>query len=280
MVSENTADVQPDPNSRGQRGALNRLISRVFGGLFGGAVETTNRPEGQSDVRQDTWVPEEAPAPPAAEEPRTLEQALADLESMLDRLEGQVEQQAAAAAQAAAAQEIGVVQQALGESFQRLGDALDQLGVYVQRLSEEASGLRLVESRLEDRLDELTEMLREGRGPFASEPAREREPVAPEEPQFWPNEKAVGIVLAEVPGFQGLMDAQRALSNLQEAEGASVVAYRNGEASLEVTLRAPISARKIVEGLRASTGHQLLIEEARPEAQRLRLRFVNGEGRG
>lgn len=243
-------------------------------------MEETLESEGQDDVQQDTLISEPQPVPSVPDAAQALQQTLAHFESMLERLEQQVEQQTAAAAKAETTRELGVVQQALDESFQRLGDALGQLGDYVQRLSDEASGLRLVESRLEDRLDELTGMLREGRAPLQREPTPERAPDAPEEPQFWPNEKAVGIVLAEVPGFQGLMDAQRALSGLQEVEGASVVAYRNGEASLEVTLRAPVSARRIVEGLRASTGHELLIEEARPEALRLRLRFVDGEGRG
>ena len=84
----------------------------------------------------------------------------------------------------------------------------------------------------------------------------------------------MGVVLAAVPGFQGLMDIQRALSGLPQTEGASVVAYKNGEASLEVVLNAPVAARQIVDDIRESTGEQLLIEESRPEAGKLRLRFV------
>ncbi len=91
----------------------------------------------------------------------------------------------------------------------------------------------------------------------------------------------MGVVLAAVSGFQGLMDAQRALSALPQTEAASVTAFKNGEASLEVVLRSPVTAREIVASVRDSTGEQLLIEESRPEAGKLRLRFVeHGGGAG
>ena len=41
---------------------------------------------------------------------------------------------------------------------------------------------------------------------------------------------------------------------------------------LKAMLREPLTARRILEGLR-SAGHRVLIEESRPEANRLRLRF-------
>lgn len=280
-MSEDRADERPSPTSREPRGTLSRLVFRMASQLLGGAVETTAEPEGWDEAQQDTFVPEPAPAQPAVDAAQVLAEARAGFQLMLERLdqlEQQVGRQPLAAEDTAASQELEDQKRTLGEAFERTGNILRQLGVYVERLSEEAAGLRLVESRLEDRLDELTGMLREARLPLDREPAPG--PVAPEEPRFWPDDHAVGIVLAAVPGFQGLMDAQRALDGLPAAEGASVVGYKNGEASLEVTLREPVSARQIVEGLRVATGHQFLIEEARPEAQRLRLRFVDGEGRG
>jgi hypothetical protein len=102
---------------------------------------------------------------------------------------------------------------------------------------------------------------------------RARQEAPAEEPSFAPG-GAVGIVLAAVPGFQGLMDVQRALSALPETEAATVIAFKDGEASLEVTLRSAITARRLVEGLQQATGHPLLIEDVRPEASKLRLRFV------
>ena len=75
------------------------------------------------------------------------------------------------------------------------------------------------------------------------------------------------------------MDVQRALNGLSTIDNASVVGFKNDEASLRVQPRQPASARQIVEGLRAATGQQVLIEEARPQSQRLRLRFVEQESR-
>jgi hypothetical protein len=134
-------------------------------------------------------------------------------------------------------------------------------------------------------MNEITRALREA---ASTEPVQASPPVAPAapaapvpaapakppEPQFQAGTSPMSVVLATVPGFQGLMDIQRALSGLPQTESASVVAYKNGEASLEVVLSAPVTAREVVDGLRDATGEQLLIEESRPEAGKLRLRFV------
>jgi hypothetical protein len=200
---------------------------------------------------------------------------------MLEHLEPGAERPAPAkGSQKIVPQELTDLKRALREVVQRLEDALDHLGIEAQRLSDEASRLTLVADRLEARLNALPRLLRGDRVPPEPEPTSELGPAVAQEPQFRPGDQGVGIVIAAVPGFQGLMDVQRALSGLPSVEGASVSGYRNGEASLEVVLRAPVTARQIVDGLKESTGHQLLIEEARPEALRLRLRFIDQEGRG
>ena len=101
----------------------------------------------------------------------------------------------------------------------------------------------------------------------------------PTEPQFRPSDQGINVVISNVPGFQGLMDVQRALESLPEVEKASVLNFRNDEASLQLVLRSPTTARQLVDALAQAPGAELLIEESRPEAQRLRLRFVEGEGR-
>lgn len=240
-------------------------------------VESRRRDEGRGQVLGS----EPAQSQSAAEAAQILERALVHFESVLGKMEERIEQPAPAEEkQEMLPQELTDLRRALREVVHRLEEALDHLGMEAQRLSDEASRLSLIADRLEARVDQLTLSPEQGRPPYEQEPAPEPEPVAPQEPQFRPGGQAVGIVLAAVPGFQGLMDVQRALSGLPAAEGASVVGYKNGEASLQVVLRAPVSARQIVEGLRESTGHQLLIEEARPEAMRLRLRFIDQEGRG
>ena len=170
---------------------------------------------------------------------------------MLRRLEGDVERSASS----------GEGQEPMPQDLAELKQALREA---VRRLEDETSRLAHVADRLEARIG----------APPAGEPAAEPAPMTPPEPQFQPVDHPVDVVIAAVPGFQGLMDAQRGLSALPAVEGASVHRYQNGEASLSVTLRSPLTVQEIVEGLQLATGHQLVIEEARPEAQRLRLRFV------
>jgi hypothetical protein len=219
--------------------------------------------EDQQTVAQPVQGPRVTPVPqPEVSRPNppaSLEQALARFESM--------------------PREVQELKRALGEVLHKFQDALDHLGLESKRLSTEASALALMADRLQARLSDLERAM--SGAPAYRTDAGQPVDVEPEpsEPQFRPSDQGVGVVLAGVPGFQGLMDVQRALSNLPESEGASVVAYRNGEASLQLVLNHPVSARSIIEGLERATGEQLLIEESRPEAQRLRLRFVEGEGR-
>ena len=208
---------------------------------------------------------QEPPGPQSAVDAvEVLEQALSHFEAVLEELEGRVHSAAAGVSAQLTKDELAGLKSTVAAVLERLEDALRQLSTQYRGLSNEASRLTAVAERLEARMKELAGTIEQ----------IEAEPARPAEPQFVPNGQAVRVVLAAVPGFQGLMEAQRALSGLAAAEGASVIAYKNGEAALEVTLREPVTAREIVEGLSQVTGHQLLIEEARPEAARLRLRFV------
>ena len=175
--------------------------------------------------------------------------------------------------------EMAELKRSLGEILQRFDLALDHLGIEAKRLSNESSALALMADRLQMRLEQLQRALN---GDYHEAP-RERvvaqEPPVPTEPQFRPSDQGINVVISNVPGFQGLMDVQRALESLPEVEKASVLNFRNDEASLQLVLRSPTTARQLVDALARATGAELLIEESRPEAQRLRLRFVEGEGR-
>jgi hypothetical protein len=69
------------------------------------------------------------------------------------------------------------------------------------------------------------------------------------------------------------MEVQRALTHMPAVEGASVERYLDGEARIVLLLREPLTARRIADGLAEYIGEPLTIEEARPEALRLHLRF-------
>ena len=156
------------------------------------------------------------------------------------------------------------------EVLQRLDDALTHLGSEAARMSEGAAQLSTVAFRLQESLSSVSDVLERGQ---EIEQAHARD-ATPEEPRFAANGGPVDVVLTGVPGFQGLMDAQRALAAMASAEAASVVGYRNGEATLEVLLRDPVTAQEIVDALGAQTGHTLVVEDAQPAELKLRLRFA------
>ena len=236
----------------------------------------TTKPTTKNEGRASTSV---MPAPDhsALEAAENLEQTLEHFESMLEALENQVQESAKADETSGvnASLEVADLKRTINEMFERLEGTLDRLTTQAERLSDGASDLAEMAGRIEGRMNEITRALREASSAQPAQPAPPAPaPATPVEPRFQPGQTPMSVVLAAVPGFQGLMDVQRALSGLPQTEGASVVAYKNGEASLEVVLNAPVAARQIVDGLCDSTGEQLLIEESRPEAGKLRLRFV------
>jgi hypothetical protein len=204
-------------------------------------------------------VSQPEPAAPAPNNSDALERTLARFETM--------------------PQEMSELRHSLTDVLHSFGMAIDHMGIEAKRLSNESSALALMADKLQMRLDDLQRVLNGEFVERARAPSAAAEPAAPGEPQFRPSDKGVSVVLASVPGFQGLMDVQRALSGLPEADAASVASYRNGEATLQLVLRQPVGARQIIDALAQATDEELLIEESRPEAQRLRLRFVEKEGR-
>lgn len=218
-----------------------------------------------------------APTNSTKEAAEALEQALNQVESML----GEVEERAQAVKtvegvgmQSPDGDQLG---RSLHEALRRLEESLGQFRDAGRELVSEVSRL----SQLADRIDALLEGA-EGKAatvapalePIGNAPV----PLPVQEPAFQPGDGPVRIIIAAVPGFQELMDVQRALSGLRAVEGASVKRYQNGEASLELVLAAPLAPRHIIDVLEQTTGEALLIEEARPEARLLRLRFHFEDG--
>lgn len=216
----------------------------------------------------------------ASEAARILTRALDQVEDVLNRAEGRSGGRLPAGQsprEEVAAPDLSELRRSLRHALDRLEDAIDHVGIEEQRLSDQVVELALLTQRLERRLDGVARLLERVVGRLA--PAeREAIPEAPtpqevQEPRF-AAESGVGLVIADVPGFQGLMEVQRGLSRLPAVESASVKRYQDGEASVELMLREPTTASEIVDAIKAATGASLLIEEARPEASRLRLRFA------
>jgi hypothetical protein len=106
-------------------------------------------------------------------------------------------------------------------------------------------------------------------------PAPVSKPQLPEmEPTFSPGGEGIDVVIVAVPGFQGLMELQRALVRLPQVQSAAVRRYQDDEAAIQLVLGQAMTASAIAEGVSSGTGRRLFVDEARPDALRLRLRFL------
>ncbi|MGB2695370.1 MAG: hypothetical protein WBD55_09315 [Dehalococcoidia bacterium] len=256
MASERTESGGRKPRPGRSSGFLSRALRLVAGQVFGTRVVPTRR---ATPIQGGT---SEIAAEPSAE-PDDL--SISPVEQAQDELEERSESSPVSENK----EMVSPNPSELHEIVRRLEDALEHYRSETRRLADETSRIALVADRLETRLSELTRTLGGDGAPQAT-----AADVAMTEPRFQPNERGVDLVISAVPGFQELMDAQRGLSGLPSVAAASVHRFQNGEASLEVTLSAPLGAREVVDGLRQATGHELVIEEVRPEASRLRLRFI------
>lgn len=145
----------------------------------------------------------------------------------------------------------------LADQLTNLASSLDRLGAHLQGLSQ----------LLADLLERLAE-------PTPLTPTLT--PPPPAEPTFPAGGEGVSLSLAGVPGFQALMDLQKALIALEQVEGASVERFQEGDSRILLQLRGPVTAEALAEDLRSATGHNIVVEESRPELLRLRLKIVNG----
>ena len=94
------------------------------------------------------------------------------------------------------------------------------------------------------------------------------------EPPFRPGGEGISLGIGDVPGFQVLMDIQKALIAMDAIAGASVERFQEGESRILLQLRQPVTASALAAALHRSTGHATVVEEAQPEALRLRLKVL------
>lgn len=151
------------------------------------------------------------------------------------------------------------------ETLERFSGVLTRLVEFTEQI-----GVRLNE--LTDAVNVLAEIRMQA--PAPSQPSAK--PQLPEmEPSFAPGGEGIDVTIAAVPGFQGLMELQRALVRLPQVQSAAVRRYQDDEAAIQLVLSQPMTASAIAEGLTSSTGRTIFVDEARPDALRLRLRFLS-----
>jgi len=148
----------------------------------------------------------------------------------------------------------------------------EQRGVLAGQLTNLAGSL----DRLVGHLDGLSHLMAELIERLATPPEPPTPKQAePSEPVFRPGGEGVSLTVVAVPGFQVLMDIQKALMAMDQVSGASVERFQEGDSRLLLQLRAPVSAADIAGGLGHHTGHAFAVEESRPELMRLRLKIVS-----
>jgi hypothetical protein len=181
----------------------------------------------------------------------------------------------------AAAAEAGVSREDLAESraalqalAQRLEQQLAEEKLQRAQLAGQLTNLAGSLDRLVNHLHGLSQLMAELLERLAS-PASAAEEIAVVEPTFQPGGEGISLNLSAVPGFQALMDIQKALIAMDQVAGASVERFQEGDSRVLVQLRTALTAPELASALTRATGHQFAVEEARPELMRLRLKIVS-----
>ncbi|HEY8172445.1 MAG TPA: hypothetical protein VIH21_05110 [Dehalococcoidia bacterium] len=145
------------------------------------------------------------------------------------------------------------------ETLERFGSVMTRLVEFTEQIGQRVN-------ELTDAVNALTE---------AQAQQSQAKPQLPElEPSFAPGGEGIDVTIAAVPGFQGLMELQRALVRLPQVQSAAVRRYQDDEAAIQLVLSQPMTASGIAEGVTASTGRGIVVDEASPQSLRLRLRFI------
>jgi len=182
------------------------------------------------------------------------------------------EWQQAAAGGGEAQRELAASREALERLVQRfegqLGEEREQRRALAGQLTSLAGAL----DRLVSHLQGLSQLMADVLERMAEQPPAPASRT--QEASFLPGGEGVTVALVAVPGFQALMDIQKALAGLSEVAGASVERFQEAESRILLQLSAPITATEIAAAIHGATGHAAAIEEARPEALSLRLKIV------
>jgi hypothetical protein len=149
------------------------------------------------------------------------------------------------------------------EQHVALGGQLTTLAGSLDRLVGHLSGLSTLMSDLLGRLGDV---------PAAAAPVAEA-PVAAEA-AFQPGGEGVSLTIVGVPGFQALMEIQKALTLMSQVGHASVERFQEGDSRLLVGLTAAITASDLIAALIQATGQAMTIEDSTPELARLRVKVI------
>jgi hypothetical protein len=181
----------------------------------------------------------------------------------------------------AAAAEAGVSREDLAESratlqslARRLEEQLSEEKLQRAQLAGQLTNLAGSLDRLVNHLHGLSQLMAELLERLATPDGAPTTQVQSAEPSFQPGGEGVSLNISAVPGFQALMDIQKALLAMDQVSSASVERFQEGDSRILLQLGAPVTAAALADGLAGATGHHFAVEESRPELMRLRLKIV------
>jgi hypothetical protein len=169
-----------------------------------------------------------------------------------------------------AAEELSAARTAIEALSSRLERQLDEDKEQRRLLGDQLGALAGSLDRLVTHLQGLSQLM----GELLERLAEPSAPATSAEAPFQPGGEGVSLALAAVPGFQALMDIQKALSSMPQVSGASVERYQEGDSRILLHLSAAVTASEIASWLRGSTQYATVVEEAKPELSRLRMKIV------
>jgi chromosome segregation ATPase len=155
---------------------------------------------------------------------------------------------------------------------QRLAEERQQRAVLSEQITSLAGSLDRLVTHLEGislLMSDLAGLLPAGSAPRPASPVPNTS-----EPPFRPGGEGISLGIGEVPGFQALMDIQKALMAMEQVAGASVERFQERESRIQLHLRVPVTGLQLASALGGATGYAFAVEESRPEVMSLRLKIV------
>ena len=170
----------------------------------------------------------------------------------------------------AAGAELQAARAAIEEMGRRIEHQLDDDRDQRRLLGDQVGALAGSLERLVTHLQGLSQLM----GDLLERLAEPSIPAVAAEAAFQPGGEGLTVVLTGVPGFQGLMEIQKALAAMEQVAGASVERYQEGDSRMLLHLGQALTASQLTAWIRSSTQYAATVEESKPELSRLRLKIT------
>lgn len=211
--------------------------------------------------------------PTSSNSPRIQEQALVQMQAMLS----QVERGAHGEGPLQESPEIAELRRTVHQRCAELRDGLTRLADDVTRLADAATRRNGHTNGYQNGHSNGSTNGHAPAPPAANGTNEAASPKPTVESKFEATGWPLRVVLEAVPDFEAATAVQQALSDMPQATSAAVIEFEDASASLDVDLDVAVSLREIMDQLREHTGRHYLVEQARPDEHRLRVRFIEHE---